>query len=65
MTLEAEAGIEPTYGDLQSPAWPLCHSAVLGPWETVRVSGPHAANLFRADRVTGPSAKEALYRWPA
>ena len=25
--LEAGAGIEPTYGDLQSPAWPLCHPA--------------------------------------
>ena len=28
--VEAEAGIEPTYEDLQSSAWPLCHSAVLG-----------------------------------
>lgn len=26
-TLEAEAGIEPTYTDLQSAASPLCHSA--------------------------------------
>jgi len=25
--MEAEAGIEPTYADLQSAAWPLCHSA--------------------------------------
>ena len=27
LSLEAEAGIEPTYEDLQSSAWPLCHSA--------------------------------------
>jgi hypothetical protein len=25
--LEARAGIEPTYEDLQSSAWPLCHRA--------------------------------------
>ena len=46
MHLEAEAGIEPTYGDLQSPAWPLCHSAVLGPWELN--IGPQAATLYQA-----------------
>ena len=27
--LEARAGIEPTYEDLQSSAWPLCHRANL------------------------------------
>ena len=30
--LEARAGIEPTYEDLQSSAWPLCHRAA-GPRE--------------------------------
>jgi hypothetical protein len=29
--MEARAGIEPTYEDLQSSAWPLCHRAASGP----------------------------------
>src|SRR5688572_31862133 len=28
--MEARAGIEPTYEDLQSSAWPLCHRAGSG-----------------------------------
>ena len=26
--MEAEVGIEPAYTELQSAAWPLCHSAL-------------------------------------
>jgi hypothetical protein len=28
LQMEARAGIEPTYTDLQSAAWPLCHRAL-------------------------------------
>ena len=28
MKMEAEVGIEPAYTELQSAAWPLCHSAL-------------------------------------
>jgi hypothetical protein len=34
--MEARAGIEPTYGDLQSPAWPLCHRARNRAWRERR-----------------------------
>src|SRR5262245_32619511 len=60
--IEARAGIEPTYEDLQSSAWPLCHRALDQPLEGGAATLEAAREGVKAMGRPRLSAKRLFFR---